>query len=102
MRKLVILPLLLGACWTAKSEGVALRTDVTSLKTRLDQKEKDLETQVAKLKTVIEDATAVLKRNNAGLGADVDQLRGEVRTANGLVVAVNTAVTDLKSAYDAY
>ena len=102
MRMLLIASLVTTGCWTAKSEGVALRTDVTSLKTRLDTKEKDLDAQIAKLKSVLDDATGILKKNNAGLGADVDQLRNDMRNANGLVVTVNTAVNDLKAAYDAY
>ena len=91
-----------GCFWTTtKSEGQALRNDLTTVKGRLDTKEKELDTQIALLKKVLDEATTLLKKNNAGLGADVDQLRADVRTANGLVVSVNTSVTDLKAAYDA-
>src|SRR5207253_2765093 len=54
------------------------------------------------LKSVLEDATKVLKRNSADLGADVDQLRADIRTANGLVTAVNNSINDLKTALDKY
>ncbi len=104
MKSILILALCAPGCFwaTTKSEGDAIRTDVGTLKGRLDVKEKELNEQIAKLKQVLDDATLVLKRNNAGLGADVDQLRNDVRTANGLVVTVNTTVTDLKSSYDTY
>ena len=51
---------------------------------------------------MLEDATKVLKRNSADLGADVEQLRNDVRTANGLVTAVNNSVNELKTAFDKY
>ncbi len=92
-----------GCFWaTTKSEGESLRKDVTSVQSRLDVKEKELDSQIAKLQKVLEDATMILKKNNAGLGADVDTLRNDVRNANGLVVAVQTAVVDLKAAHDAH
>ena len=99
-----VLPVTLGGCFwaTTKSEGDAMRTDIKDLHSRLDEKQKVLDTNIAKLKQVVDDATLILKRNNAGLGADVDQLRNDVRTANGLVVAVNTQFTDLKTSYDTY
>ena len=51
---------------------------------------------------MLDEATKVLKRNSADLGADVDGLRGDIRTANGLVTAVNNSVNDLKTAFDKY
>lgn len=98
-----ILALLGGCFWaTTKSEGEALRKDVTNLQERILTKEKALDEQINQLKTVLDDATKLLKRNSADLGADVDQLRADVRTANGLVTAVNNSVNELKTAMDAY
>ncbi len=97
-------PLLLTGCFwvTTKSEGEGLRKDVTQLQGQINTKEKALDDQVTQLQKVIDEATKVLKRNNADIGADVDQLRSDVRTANGLVTAVNNGINELKTAYDKY
>src|SRR5262249_44482862 len=95
--------LLPGCFWvTTKSEGEALRKDLTLVQGRLDTKEKTLDGQIAQLQQVLEDATKVLKRNSADIGADVESLRGDIRTANGLVTAINNTMADLKQAFDTY
>lgn len=92
-----------GCFWTTtKSEGQALRRDVNSLQVRVDAKEKELNTQIDQLKAVLEEASKVLKRNTADLGADVDKLSADIRTANGLVSAINNNINELKLAYDKY
>jgi len=105
----LVIPVLLaalvgpGCFWaTTKSEGEVLRKDVKSLQDRLGTKEQALEEQITQLKTVLDDATKLLKRNSADLGADVDQLRNDVRTANGLVTAINNSINELKTALDSY
>ena len=92
-----------GCFWaTTKSEGQKLRNDLTLVQTRLDAKEKTLDDQIAQLQKVLEDATRVLKRNSADIGADVDSLRNDVRTANGLVTTVNNSINELKVGFDTY
>ena len=92
-----------GCFWvTTKSEGEGLRKDVNSLNDRISTKERALDDQVKQLQTVIDEATKVLKRNNADIGADVEQLRADVRTANGLVTAINQGINDLKTGFDKY
>ena len=103
MKHTALALLLTGCFWTTtKSEGDALRRDVTKLQGQINSKEKALDDQVSQLQKVIDEATKVLKRNNADIGADVDQLRADVRTANGLVTAVNNGINELKTAYDKY
>jgi TolA-binding protein len=100
MNKLAILAtvFLTGCFWvTTKSEGETLRKDVTSIETRLAVKEQSLDEQIKTLQKVLDDSSKLLKRNSADLGADVDQLRSDVRTANGLVTAVNNSVNELKN-----
>ncbi|HSD86514.1 MAG TPA: tetratricopeptide repeat protein [Kofleriaceae bacterium] len=92
-----------GCFWTTtKSEGQAMRRDITSLQGRLDTKEKELDTQIKQLQTVIDEATKVLKRNSADIGADVEKLSADIRTANGLVAAINNNINELKVAFDKY
>lgn len=87
-----------GCFWaTTKSEGEKLRTDIEALDTRLVAKEKNVESQVNQLQRVLDDATKLLKRNSADLGADLDQLRADVRTANGLTTAMNQSFNELKT-----
>jgi len=94
----------LGGCFwaTTKSEGQAMRKDITGLQGRIDSKEKELDTQIKQLQTVIDDATKILKRNSADLGADVDSLRTDIRQANGLVTAINNNINEIKTAFDKY
>lgn len=88
-----------GCFWvTTKSEGESLRKDVKSLDARLGTKEKDLDDSIKQLQKVLDESSKLLKRNSADLGADVDQLRADVRTANGLVTAVNQGINELKTA----
>ncbi len=104
MTKLAILCSILSGCFwaTTKSEGEALRKDVTSLQGRLDAKEKVLDGQIAQLKSVLDDSSKLLKRNSADLGADVDGLRADVRTATGLTTSINNSLNDLKTAFETY
>jgi TolA-binding protein len=102
---LYLLPALLasGCFWvTTKREGETLRKDLTLVQSRLSAKEKTLDDQIAQLQKVLEDATRILKRNSADIGADVEALRNEVRIANGLVTTVNNSITELKQAFDTY
>jgi tol-pal system protein YbgF len=95
--------LLSGCFWvTTKSEGETLRKDLTLVQGRLDAKEKALDGQIAQLQQVLEDATKLLKRNSADIGADVEALRNDVRTANGLVTSINNTLADLKQSFDTY
>jgi TolA-binding protein len=104
MMKLLPLLLALSGCFwaTTKSEGQALRKDVTQLQDSLGSKQKELDTQIAQLKTVLDDATKLLKRNSADLGADVDTLRSDVRVASGLVTAIKNSIDELKAGFDAH
>jgi TolA-binding protein len=104
MKLTALSALLLSGCFwvTTKSEGESLRKDVTTLQGQINSKEKALDDQVAQLQKVIDEATKVLKRNNADIGADVDGLRADIRTANGLVTAINNGINELKTAFDKY
>jgi TolA-binding protein len=92
-----------GCFWvTTKSEGAALRKDVKELEERLVTKEGELDGQVGELKKVIDEATKVLKRNSADLGADVDALRNDIRVSTGLVSAAKNMMDDLATQVEKY
>ncbi|MDX2088537.1 MAG: tetratricopeptide repeat protein [Kofleriaceae bacterium] len=95
----LLLSLTLSGCFwaTTKSEGDAIRKDVASINERLAAKEKALDDQVAALQKVLDESSKLLKRNSADLGAEVDKMSGELRTTNGLVVAVNNTINELKT-----
>lgn len=82
---------------TTKREGTLMRKDIDELKLRLDSKEKVLDDQIAELKRVLDESSKLLKRNSADLGADVDKLRDELRTAVGLVTASQNEINDLRA-----
>ena len=90
-----------GCFWvTTKSEGDTLRKNVKDLDARVSTKEQQFDSKVGELQKVLDDATRLLKRNSADLGADVDQLRNDVRIANGLVSAINNQMAEMKAALE--
>jgi TolA-binding protein len=97
-----------GCFWvTTKREGEKLRADVTSLDTRLAAREDDLEGKIQQLERVLAEATEVLRRNSADLGADVEELSQEIRKVQGMVAeatghadGVRAEVRALKDSHD--
>jgi len=93
-----------GCFWaTTKSEGKALRRDVNALESRVATKEGNLDAQITELKRVLDEATKLLKRNSADLGAEVQATQEELRALRGLVTAANEvkiAVDKLRSDHD--
>jgi TolA-binding protein len=75
---------LAGCFWaTTKHEGQELRRDVIRLEQKVDD---GLGTKVAELEKVLAEATKLLTRNSADLGAEVSTLGEEQRKLNGLVM----------------
>src|SRR5687768_10711521 len=69
-----------GCFWvTTKREGETLRADVSALDARLGKREEDLEGKIQQLERVLAEATEVLRRNSADLGADVEELAQDIR-----------------------
>jgi tol-pal system protein YbgF len=88
--------------FTSKGDGETMRRDITTLQDRLNTKEKALDDAIAGLRSATDDATKVLKRNSADLGADVDALRNDVREGKGSVEQVLAQITTLQGSIDAY
>ncbi|HEY1549589.1 MAG TPA: tetratricopeptide repeat protein [Kofleriaceae bacterium] len=92
-----------GCFWvTTKHDGDVLRRDVDALDARMGEKARVLDTQIEQLESVIDEATKVLKRNDADIGADVDELRTDVRGVNGLAASSKRSMTDLVSEIATY
>ena len=92
-----------GCFWvTTKSEGASLRKDVKQIDERLTIKEQDIDKQVGELQKILDEATKVLKRNSADLGADVDALRNDIRVSTGLVSAAKNMMDDLAAQVEKY
>jgi TolA-binding protein len=92
-----------GCFWvTTKSEGQSLRHDVKDLNQRVTVKETEITGQVGELKKVLDEATKVLKRNSADLGADVDALRNDIRISTGLVSAAKNMMDELQGQIEKY
>jgi tol-pal system protein YbgF len=90
-----------GCFWTTtKSEGKALRRDVNQLEERVSKKEADLTVKVDELKRVLDEATKLLKRNSADIGADVEALRNDIRVSTGLVSTAKNMIDELKAEMD--
>jgi TolA-binding protein len=91
-----------GCSWTTtKSEGRALRRDVVALERRVATKEDGLDAQVATLKRVVDEATRVLARNSANLGADLQAVQTDMRQMRGLLSALQASVEDLRGKHAA-
>ena len=80
------------ACVTT-GEGEKMRADIASLRTKLDEiekRDKEYKEQVVRLRKVLGEATALLTRNSADVGAkagDVLRLQPEITagTCSGMV-----------------
>ena len=86
-----------GCFWvTTKSEGKKLRTEVDDLGTRLSKKEENLDDKIKRLQDVLDEATKLLTRNSADLGAEMESLRSSYREMTGLVTEANRYANEVR------
>ena len=57
----------------------------------------DVQKQIDQLKKVLEDATKLLKRNSADIGADVQSLQDDMRSVRGLITASKTYADQIQA-----
>src|SRR5262245_937052 len=98
----VSLVLALG-CVTS-GEGDAMKRDIGKLQERLEAMEKrgtDAEEQMARLRKILDEATSLLSRNSADVGArvqknemDVGALQGKIEEAKHLLEQIQKKQTD--------
>ncbi|WP_428268459.1 tetratricopeptide repeat protein [Haliangium sp.] len=94
----VLAPLASGCFWvTTKREGEQLAARVDSLDTRLGKREEDLASKIQRLEEVLAQATTVLQRNSADLGADVQVLDQRMRELQGAVAEATQLTATLRA-----
>lgn len=89
---------LLAACMTS-GEGEKMRKELNELKGRLAKTQLRADKELAKLQKVMEQATALLTRNNADVGAQVDRLQQGVAKVTGSAEESAKAIQDLSKRF---
>jgi len=74
---------LLAGCWTTKDQGDALRRDVDEFKKQLHRDINSSNQERKKLQEVMEQATVLLTRNSADVGAQVDRIQAKADRVGG-------------------
>ena len=91
-----------GCFWvTTKHEGEELRRDLNKLDKRVAESEEGVGERVAKLQDVLDQATKLLTRNSADLGAEVNTMVQEQAALRGMVSEAQRAVDELVRAIEA-
>jgi TolA-binding protein len=81
----LLLPLIVAGCVTSGT-GEKMRKDIDRLRDRIEVMEKrgsEAEEQMARLRTILDEATSLLARNNADVGARVQKAEMELGALNG-------------------
>jgi TolA-binding protein len=89
---------ILAGCVTS-GEGEKMSADINRLRERLDAMEvrdKDINQKVAQLRTVLDEATALLGRNSADLGARVAKSETDIAAMTGKIEEVKYLVGELQ------
>ena len=87
--------LLTAPACTTSSEGEAMRKDIADLKTRLDaidRRDAQYKEQVIRLKRVLDEATALLTRNSADVGAKAAKNESDIAVLMGRIEEMNHAI----------
>lgn len=96
---LLLLVLLIPGCWTSKQEGQALRRDVEQLKKELQQATLRSQQERIQLQKIMEKATALLTRNSADVGAQVERIQAKVSKLNGWMDESKVALKELQETF---
>lgn len=87
-----------GCFWvTTQHEGEKMREDIQRVEAQLEEQEETLGTRVNRLQEVLDEATELLARNSADLGADVNQLVEEQARLNGLVMEASREIAEVRN-----
>lgn len=94
----LLAPLTLAGCMTS-GQGKLLRADVDALTERMsamERRDKEINEQVARLKSVLDEATALLGRNSADLGTKVDRNGNDIAALTGRLEEAQHLAGDLQ------
>lgn len=87
-----------GCFWmTTKREGQQLRKDIDAMDTRLEERESDLQAKIQQLEKILDEATRILKRNSADLGADVEAMAQDIRGVQGLITEATSQAGQIRT-----
>ncbi len=87
-----------GCFWvTTQHQGEQLREDIDRLESQVGEQQETLGTRVERLQEVLDEATDLLARNSADLGADVNELVEEQAKLNGIVMEASREVAELRN-----
>jgi len=92
---LLVTSLLGSVGCTTSSEGEAMRHDIADLKSRLDaidKRDAEYKAQVIRLKKVLDEATALLTRNSADVGAKAAKNESDIAVATGRIEELNHSI----------
>lgn len=94
----VLSVLVLAGCVTS-GQGEKMAADIDHLRQRLDTievRDRDINEKVAQLRKVLDEATALLGRNSADLGARVAKNEGDLAAMNGKIEEAKYLVSQLQ------
>jgi len=101
MRRFIVIAFCAAGCMTS-SEGDKLRGELHDLKDRVDKSDSDNAERVAKLDKAIEEATKILGRGSADVGAQVVELQQKMGELTGQLAEAKHIAEELKRAFDDY
>jgi TolA-binding protein len=84
----LLAPLTVAGCLMTTSQGNAMRADIAKLRERvaaMETRDKEIDEQVARLRTVLDEATALLGRNSADLGTKVARTESDLAAMTGKI-----------------
>jgi tol-pal system protein YbgF len=88
----VVLIVLLGVGCVTSGDGDLMKKDIADLKTRLDaidRRDAEYKQQVVRLRKVLDEATALLTRNSADVGAKAAKAESDVAALSGRLEEMN-------------
>lgn len=87
--------LLAGGCFITREQGQAMQREIDELKRRLATDKERSKLEREKLQKVMEQATALLTRNSADVGAQVDRMQAKVDQVGGQMEELEKKVNDV-------
>jgi TolA-binding protein len=94
--------LLAAAGCVTSGQGDKMRADIATLRDRvdaMDRRDVEINEQVARLRKVLDEATALLGRNSADLGTKVARNETELQTLSGQLEEAKHSIDDLQKKF---